>query len=637
MQRQSLIPRTKQLLSKISLKSWIIGGTLSAVVLTYGLVFFTTKSVNFSYADTNCAQHLLIGPGLQKFNSDDFEATFEGGLKLGNVNIASTKVCIKPKQTPEAGSYTASVAPFGSFFAHKRFTVTVPEAPTARASDIIGKQISTAEPLQIKLTSADVIHQYKLKIADKQSKCTQKDATLSCEVVSLALAQGTEYTAELRQEYNGASKKVLEGRVETLRPLGLTGSSITNDQTIYNKPTEVLFTFDRKVERGEVSLVRIVGDSTEKIEVTQELNDTTLKVVFGELPREAKFRFDLTQAIADNGSSLAAPVAINFTTSGGPKVVSTSVGANSVARSARIIVTFDQPIDASSDLSKLARVEGVGGSVKRQSDTQLVYTIQGGDCTAFALVLDKGLKSGSNGAVSKEPWKFNSRTICGSSWSIGSSVKGRSIVAYSFGSGANTILFTGAIHGSEPSSYTTMQAWVKHLQAYGDIVPADKRVVVVPNTNPDGIAAGTRYNSRNVNLGRNFPTKNWSASIQTASGTLPTGGGTSPGSEPEAAALISLTRQLRPRLEISFHAQGRLVGANKFRDSVTIGDIYAKIVGYRTIYYDAEAVMGYPMTGEYEDWMGEEMGIPAILIELPSHSGNYLNSQLPALRRMLTL
>ena len=159
----------------------------------------------------------------------------------------------------------------------------------------------------------------------------------------------------------------------------------------------------------------------------------------------------------------------------------------------------------------------------------------------------------------------------------------------------------------------------------------------MPNSNPDGIAAGTRNNSRNVNVGRNFPTANWSASIQTASGTLPTGGGTSKGSEPEAAALISLTRQLRPRLEVSFHAQGSLGGANKYGDSTAIGDMYARTVGYRTMYYNAEAVMGYPMTGEYEDWMGEELGIPAILIELPTLSGNYINSQLPALKKLLEI
>lgn len=83
------------------------------------------------------------------------------------------------------------------------------------------------------------------------------------------------------------------------------------------------------------------------------------------------------------------------------------------------------------------------------------------------------------------------------------------------------------------------------------------------NTNPDGIAVGSRNNANNVNLGRNFPTANWKADIDTASGILKNGGGKKAGSEPETKALINLTRQLRPRVQISFHAQGSLVGANK--------------------------------------------------------------------------
>lgn len=191
--------------------------------------------------------------------------------------------------------------------------------------------------------------------------------------------------------------------------------------------------------------------------------------------------------------------------------------------------------------------------------------------------------------------------------------------------------------GSEPSGYTTMQAWVDYLMTYGYKIPGDKRVVIVPNTNPDGIASGSRNNANNVNIDRNFATANWKADIETNNGLLVNGGGTSAVSEPETAAVAALTRQLVPRLEVSFHSQGRLVGANKYGDSVAIGAVYASAVGYATMFYDAEAVMGYPMTGEYEDWMGESMGIPAILVELPSSSGNYLNAQLNALMKMLSV
>lgn len=633
---QLLLTKIKTLLSKVSVKTWIIGGAVFAVVLSYSLIFFIPKSVQFSYENATCVSQLTLAPSIQKTNSEHFDTTFEDPLRIGNVTLLTTKVCLEPKDAPSAGSYTASIAPYGGFVASKQLSVEVPATPEVKTSDIVGKEISTAQPLTVKLSTADTLHEYILKIAEGSTKCRQADAKISCDVAPLNLTQGATYTAALHQTYRDSDKKLVEGEVKTLLPITVTDATIKDGQTIYDAPTEATFTFDRPVTEADVVLTK-VSEPAETVAVTKEMTGQTLKVKFAALPRESQYRLDLKQVVADNGSSLAAPMATNFTMSGGPKVSSVSVGANSVSRTAKIIVTFDQPLDQSVDVAKLARVEGIPGTVKRHSDTQLAFAIEGGDCTAFRLVVDKGVKSGSNGTESKEGWAFNSRTICGTSWVIGTSVKGRAIVAHSFGSGSKVILFTGGIHGSEPSSTTTMQAWVDYLKAYGDIIPADKRVVVVPNTNPDGIAAGSRYNANNVNLGRNFPTKNWNASIETASGVLATGGGTSAGSEPEAAALIALTRQLKPRLEISYHAQGKLVGANKFGDSVAIGNIYASTVGYKTMYYNAEDVMGYAMTGEYEDWMGEEMNIPAILIELPSHSGNYLNAQMAALKKMLAV
>jgi len=633
---QNVLTRTKTLLSKIPLAGWI-GGGVFVTALIYSLIFFIPKPIQFSYAAPTCVGQLVLFPDTQRASSDDFTVNFQDGWNIGSFKVASTRLCIEPKTSPKEGTYTAAVAPFGGWIARKQFAITVPEAPAARAADVIGKAISTAEPLKISLTSADIIHTYKLEIADRAVACAQKDAELICEVAPMELAHGTKYTAALFQTYKDTSTKVVEGDIATLQPLALTSASITDGQTIYDAPTSFSFTFDQPVKEMKATLVKVDGEATESVETELSTQGAQATLGFSPLAREATYRLEVTQAVAESGSSLAAPLTYTFTMSGGPKVASVSVGAHSVARNASIIVTLDQPLDASVDIAKLARVEGIKGSVRKKSDTQLTFSIQGGDCTAFTLVIDKGLKSGSNGETSKEAWSFASRTICGYAWTLGTSVKGRAITAYSFGSGSNVILFTGGMHGSEPSGYSTMLAWAQHLQAHGDIVPTDKRVVIVPNTNPDGIAARSRNNSRNVNIDRNFPTANWHASIETVSGTLPTGGGTSAGSEPETAALITLTRQLKPRLEVSFHAQGRLVGANKFRDSVAIGNIYANTVGYKTMYYNAEEVMGYAMSGEYEDWMGEELNIPAILVELPFASGNYLNAQLAALKKMLAV
>jgi len=633
---RSWLTKIKTFITKISPKTWVIGGSVLAALL-YSAVFFIPKDVQFSYATETCVGQFMLAPNLERADSSQFDIQFKDTLSIGSIVLASKTICITPKTPPEEGTYTAGVAPFGGVIFRKQLHVTVPTTPVARASDVVGASISTAKPLKIKLTSADIIHQYTLKIADQTASCTEATGELSCNIVPLNLNHGAEYSAALYQTYKENDKKVLEGTLQTLQSLLMTTASVTEGQTMFDKPTSFSFTFDQAVTDDDVSLVKVTGDTTEDVSLKKDVQGQTVTISFADLARESSYRVTIKQAIGANGSSLAEPISRSFTTSGGPKVTGVSAGTNSTGRNATIIVTFDQSVDASADLTAYARAEGLTATVRRQSDTQLAFTIQGGDCTAFSLIVDKGLKSGSNGELSKDAWRFNSRTICGYSWSIGQSVQGRSIIAYSFGTGASTILFTGGMHGSEPSGYSTMLAFAQYLQAYGDIVPAGKRIVIVPNTNPDGIAVGSRNNSQNVNLDRNYPTSNWKASIETASGTLPTGGGITAGSEPETAALMALTRQLRPRLEVSFHAQGSLVGANKFADSVAIGDTYARTVGYATMYYDAEAVMGYPMTGEYEDWMGEEMGLPAILIELPGSSANYFNSQLAALKKMLAL
>jgi len=624
---------------RLPLPAWISIAVLAFVVLPYGLVFGIPKQVTFSYSGDTCVRQFTLAPGVAKQTGESgYTAEVKDITSVGNVPVFSTSVCFTPTKAPEAGKSTVAVAPFGSWVAAKRFTLNVPDAPTARTNDVVGKAISTALPFRIKLTADDAIHNYRLAIADKSTTCNNANSELLCEVSKLELVPGTAYEASLYRSFKGETEQqIVKGGITTLVPLVLTEASVADGKVFYDNPTEFRFTFDRPIDTADVMLKKADGQA---IEVTTKQEGTVLVVApKTELPRKTDFSLVINQVVADNGSSLTAPMAYKLITSGGPKVAGVSVGSSGVPQTAKITITFDQPVAESVDAAKIARITGVSGSVTKISATQFSFNIANAPlCSAFTLTVDKGIASGSNKETSEEAWNFKSRIVCGSQATIGYSVKGRPIIAYYFGSGTSTILYTGGMHGSERSGATTMQAWVTYLQAHAaEVIPAGKRVVVVPNTNPDGIAANARYNANNVNIGRNFATANWKADIETSNGVLVNGGGTSATSEPESKALAALTRQLRPRLEISFHSSGRLVGANKFGDSVAVGNIYAKMVGYKTMFYDAEAVMGYPMTGEYEDWMGESMGIAAILIELPSASGNYLSTQQAALIRMLSV
>lgn len=638
MDKRQIRQKIATIYHKLPLPAWITIAAVLVLGVSYGLIFGISKQVQFSYAGDSCVQQLTLFPSAQKGNSDAFDVTVKDVKSIGSFQYAATKVCVTPKQAPQSGDYKATVGMFGGSFLAKPFNISVDAPPVARKADIIDKTISTALPLNIALTSPDTIHSYKLSVEDKAAQCKNEKTQLVCDVAELSLKPDTEYTVSLLRSFNNSkATKVVEGKVETLLPIALQSSSIAEAKVVYDTPKEYSFTFDKTVEKADAVLEQKTGETRQKLDTTVRYEGQTVFVATkADLARKAEFTLTLKQVVADSGNSLDAPLAVNFSTSGGPKVAKVSVGGTDVPQAAKITVTLDQPIKEGVDIAKFATVTGLTGSVSQKSPTELIYSIQGGLCQAFSLVLNKGVESGSNAEVS-EDWKFDSRTVCGTTSVIGYSSKGRAITAYFFGNGTKTILFTGGIHGTERSSATTMQAWADYLMSNAYKIPADKRVVVVPNTNPDGIAAGSRNSATNVNLGRNFPTANWKADIETTSGVLKNGGGTSAGSEPEAKALINLTRQLRPRLEVSFHSQGRLVGANKFADSVSIGNTYASTVGYQTMFDNAEAVMGYPMTGEYEDWMGESMGIPAILIELPSHSGNYLSGQLNALLKMLSV
>ena len=98
------------------------------------------------------------------------------------------------------------------------------------------------------------------------------------------------------------------------------------------------------------------------------------------------------------------------------------------------------------------------------------------------------------------------------------------------------MLVIGGLHGNEPVTPPTVRGLVLASQA------DDVEVWLVAEANPDGVAAGTRWNASGVDLNRNFPW-GWSA----------VDGGPSPLSEPETQALAALVERLQPDIVIWVH------------------------------------------------------------------------------------
>ncbi|MFZ1987548.1 MAG: M14 family metallopeptidase [Minisyncoccia bacterium] len=221
---------------------------------------------------------------------------------------------------------------------------------------------------------------------------------------------------------------------------------------------------------------------------------------------------------------------------------------------------------------------------------------------------------------------------------IGTSVEGRSITAYTYGSGAKHLLFVGGMHGGyEWNSILLAYAFMDYLKANPTVVPVGLAVTVIPSANPDGVykvvgtegrfttanvspdaatAAAGRFNANNVDLNRNFDC-NWQAT-STWQGR-PVSAGTAVFSEPETKAIRSFVLKHTPDAVVFWHSQANAVYASECNKGILPGTLsvmsaYARAAGYPAIAsFDA-----YPITGDAEGWLAS-INIPAITVELKTH------------------
>src|SRR5712692_4569933 len=123
---------------------------------------------------------------------------------------------------------------------------------------------------------------------------------------------------------------------------------------------------------------------------------------------------------------------------------------------------------------------------------------------------------------------------------LGRSWQGRPIDAVEVGNRLGTpVLVVGCIHGNETGGIAIARALER-------LSPHDLDLWIVPDLNPDGVAASSRKNAHGVDLNRNFPWR-W----RPLNGVYESG--PHPLSEREAQIAHSLILRLRPHLTIWFH------------------------------------------------------------------------------------
>ena len=225
---------------------------------------------------------------------------------------------------------------------------------------------------------------------------------------------------------------------------------------------------------------------------------------------------------------------------------------------------------------------------------------------------------------------------------VGTSVEGRVIETYTYGTGSTTLLFVGGVHGGyEWNSTLLAYEFIDALEAGTFIVPAHLRFVIIPTLNPDGLfeVVGTsgrfiaaeippndahttgrgRFNANDVDLNRNFdckwkPESTWRSKVVSA--------GTEAFSEPEAKTLKRVVENENPVAVVFWHSQANTVYASECEAGVlpqtlAIMNAYANAANYNSVSsFDA-----YPISGDAEGWLAS-IGIPAITVELETKTSS---------------
>ncbi len=211
---------------------------------------------------------------------------------------------------------------------------------------------------------------------------------------------------------------------------------------------------------------------------------------------------------------------------------------------------------------------------------------------------------------------------------FGYSVQNKPIEGYEIGNGQDVILLIGAIHGNEVGTAELLNQLVAEIKLNPKIIPNNKKIIIIPVTNPDGFTISQKFNANGVNLNLNFDTPGWKNY-----GPQGTYAGTKPFSEPESLTIKQVIEKYKPQMMISFHSQGAIVNPEEDAQSDALGEWYAQKTGYT---YSDSADLGWDFFGTATGWFAQNYNKPAITVEITSHTESDWDINKPALIELVS-
>ena len=163
---------------------------------------------------------------------------------------------------------------------------------------------------------------------------------------------------------------------------------------------------------------------------------------------------------------------------------------------------------------------------------------------------------------------------------IGTSAKGRAIMAMRYGNGPTTVLVVGQTHGDEEGGLRVL------LRVRSLSLPEGIALWVVPMMNPDGLVGDTRFLANGTDPNRQAP------------------------SQLEQQAVYDFALDIRPSLTVWYHQNYGWVGGSG--TSVTPAMQYQALTGLGTLKRSGDCAKGF-MWCPIDDALGSS----SILVELP--------------------
>lgn len=560
-------------------------------------------------------------PDAYKFNSSlpaDIEVKNKTVL-FDKWNIFATQICFKPVTLlPESKPYTMNISyldllDLGIF--QKKIQITTETYPEVR--DIgFEEEINSNQVLKYYITYANDLLEYVLLSGENSVTCTNENASVLCDISSLGLEHGKTYELSLVEKYQGSTVKQLSFLDVNIRTNVIVhSSSLANNAVIQDLAIPLInITLNKEIENSaQISLADSSGTPV-------KFENSIIGNVIAISPKE-NFKQNTTYSLKINsltgldGSQMENEYFLTFSIGDGPRISGTNIG-NGFSTTNNIVFTFNQNIQ---------NPQSVKNFIKIDSATNYSYTISKNQitinpdsslnlCQKYTITVGKGIV-GSTGLISSSGSSYSLKTTCKRTVSIGTSVEGRSIYAYYFGTGSQKIIFFGAIHGSEANTRTLMNRWVTELENNSDRIPTNKTIIVVPTVNPDGIANRSRFNANGVDLNRNFDTPSWATGTYLQTDFYPRGGGSAPFSEPESVDIRDLLYREDPYLTLTYHSAAGYVIPTNSSYAISSASTYSQLTGYQYVSPGDEGSFTYDITGTFEEW-AQGRGYNALVIEL---------------------